>query len=76
MNGKKTIESLKKTLVQILKRKILVPESYLAGGSALYFYLRHRLSIDLDFFVPKPFVSEAFVFKMRDYFDQVNVEII
>lgn len=76
MNGEKTIENLKKILVQILKRKILVPESYLAGGSALYFYLRHRLSIDLDFFVPKPFASEAFVFKMRDYFDQVDVEII
>jgi hypothetical protein len=64
-------QSLEKTLVQLLGNKILPEGSYLAGGTALYYYLHHRLSIDLDFFVPKPFNAEALVFNMRERLETV-----
>jgi len=76
VSGKKKIENLKKILIQILECKILPQESYLAGGTALYFYFRHRLSIDLDFFTSKSFKSESLIFKMRERFDRVDVEIM
>ncbi|MBC8358461.1 MAG: nucleotidyl transferase AbiEii/AbiGii toxin family protein [Candidatus Aminicenantes bacterium] len=76
MNGEKNIKNLKEILTQILESKILPQESYLAGGTALYFYLHHRLSIDLDFFTSKSFKSESLAFKMRERFDRVDVEIM
>jgi len=76
MTGEKKIEDLKKILIQLLTYEILPQESYLAGGTALYFYFRRRLSIDLDFFTSKFFSSESLVPKMRDCFDYVDVEIM
>ena len=76
MTGEKKIEDLKKILIQLLTCEILPQESYLAGGTALYFYFRRRLSIDLDFFTSKFFSSEFLVPKMRDCFDYVDVEIM
>lgn len=76
MNRERKIENLKKILIQILKCKILPQESYLAGGTALYLYFRRRISIDLDFFTSKSFKSESLVFKMRECFDRVDVEIM
>lgn len=76
MSREKKIEELKKILFRLLECKILPQDSYLAGGTALYFYFHNRLSIDLDFFTPKSFKSESLVFKMRECFDHVNVEIM
>lgn len=36
----------------------LLPEAYLAGGTALSLYFAHRVSVDLDFFVPQSFLAE------------------
>lgn len=69
-------QNLEKMLVQLLDNKILPEGSYLAGGTALYYYLHHRLSIDLDFFVPKPFNSEVLVFNMRERFEKVDLELM
>jgi predicted nucleotidyltransferase component of viral defense system len=70
------VHSLEKILVQIIKNKLLPQESYLAGGTAIYFYLRHRLSVDLDFFTPKAFNPEALVFKMRNSIKEVDLELM
>ena len=35
-----------------------LPEAYLAGGTALSLYFAHRISVDLDFFVPQSFLAE------------------
>ena len=35
-----------------------LPDSYLAGGTALSLYFAHRVSVDLDFFVPQSFLAE------------------
>ncbi len=44
----------------------LVPaEAYLAGGTAITVHLRHRVSHDLDFFVPHPFDPEPLVGRLR-----------
>ncbi|WP_343710763.1 nucleotidyl transferase AbiEii/AbiGii toxin family protein [Mycobacterium sp.] len=40
----------------------LVPDDgYLAGGTALTVHLMHRVSRDLDFFIPSPFDTEGLV---------------
>jgi predicted nucleotidyltransferase component of viral defense system len=76
VDWERKIQSLKNILIQIIESQILPSESYLAGGTALYYYLNHRLSIDLDFFTKKDFNSEMLMFKLRDEFGTVNVEII
>ena len=76
MSWERKIEDLEHILIEILKSKILPKDSYLAGGTALYFYLRRRVSVDIDFFSPKPFRPESLVFKARESFDQVDVEIM
>lgn len=35
-----------------------LPDAYLAGGTALALHLAHRVSVDLDFFVPQRFLAE------------------
>jgi predicted nucleotidyltransferase component of viral defense system len=76
MNPGKKRQNLEKILIQLLDNQVLPEECYLAGGTALYYYLHHRLSIDLDFFVPKPFNSEALVFNMRERFKEVDLELM
>jgi predicted nucleotidyltransferase component of viral defense system len=71
-----SIEVLTKQLARLLKCKILPPGSYLAGGTAVYFYLNHRLSVDLDFFSPNDFTPEVFVQNMRECIDNVLVELM
>jgi predicted nucleotidyltransferase component of viral defense system len=66
--------SLDRQLVRLLQCHILPDRSYLAGGTAVYFYLRHRLSVDLDFFTESPFFVELFLSKMKRCFDEVAVE--
>jgi predicted nucleotidyltransferase component of viral defense system len=67
---------LEQILLQLVENKVLPQESYLAGGTAVYFYLSHRLSVDLDFFTPKPFNAEVLIFEMRKLLGQVDVEIL
>ena len=58
----KTILTKNQTIVLecLSKEKILGENFYLTGGTALAeFYLRHRLSEDLDFFSEKEFAPEA-----------------
>ena len=49
-------------VVQLLSRCAgileLLPKAYLAGGTALSLYFAHRVSVDLDFFVPQSFLAE------------------
>lgn len=76
MNWENKIKSLKNTLIQLLKCRILPPDSYLAGGTALYYYFHHRLSVDLDFFTGRDFNPEMLVFKLREAFSAADVEIM
>lgn len=47
------------------KAKILPPDTYLAGGSALALHLGHRISIDFDFFTPSHFVGKDIIQKLE-----------
>lgn len=52
------IETLPKATqhrLELLGAKKITRAFYLAGGSALALHLGHRLSVDLDFFTPRPF---------------------
>lgn len=68
--------NLNKILVDLIEANILPEGSYLAGGTAVYFYLPCRFSIDLDFFSPKPFSAEVMLFKLRELVQEVEVEIL
>jgi predicted nucleotidyltransferase component of viral defense system len=70
------LEILEKHLSNLLKCSLLPEKSYLAGGTAVYFYLKHRISVDLDFFTPTPFNSELFIPEMKECFDDVQVELM
>lgn len=72
----KIVDALELQLERLLNCDILPPDSYLAGGTAVYFYLKHRVSVDLDFFTPKNFNLEAFIHKMKECFDHVHVELM
>ena len=63
-------------LERLLACRILPAQTYLAGGTAVYFYLQHRLSVDLDFFTQSNFNSEIFLSKAKGCFDKVSVELI
>jgi len=76
VNLKSKLRGLNNVLLKLLKIPILPSDSYLAGGTALYFYLHHRLSVDLDFFTQKDFIPEMLVFKLREKFGTVDVEIM
>ncbi len=67
---------LENILVKLIKSAILPHDCYLAGGTALYYHLHHRLSVDLDFFSPKPFSPETFMFKFRQEFGEVDLELM
>jgi len=62
------------TLARLLQSNVLPDQSYLAGGTAVYLYLMHRLSMDLDFFTNTQFTAEIFLAKMKRDFDEVVVE--
>ena len=74
--SKNIIPLLEQQLTRVLKCKILPEGTYLAGGTAVYFYLKHRMSVDLDFFTRDEFSSEVFVHAMRGCFDEVVVELL
>ncbi len=76
MNWEETFKELNNQLIQINKCKILPEGSYLAGGTALSLFLNHRISIDLDFFTPKKFNSQQFIYAMKTCFEDIEVELI
>lgn len=57
---KKTWQSL-----AVLGQSRLLKDAYLAGGTALALQLKHRVSVDLDFFTQKKFQEQRFVEKMK-----------
>jgi len=74
--SKQVLRSLEQQLIRTLNCGILPEGTYLAGGTAVYFYLHHRLSVDLDFFTPTPFSSEILLNAMNECFQQVTVELL
>lgn len=67
---------LEEKLAHLLAYNLLPDKSYLAGGTAVYFYLKHRISVDLDFFTPTAFNSDLLVHKMKECFAVVHVELM
>lgn len=76
MNWEDTLNILKIQLIQIMKCRLLPEASYLAGGTAIGLFLSHRRSVDLDFFTPKKFNSQYFVYDMKKCFKDAVVEIM
>jgi Nucleotidyl transferase AbiEii toxin, Type IV TA system len=73
--GKKE-KSLENVLTRLIKASILPDDCYLAEGTAVFLRLHHRISVDLDFFSPRPFNSEILVFRLREEFAEVEVELM
>lgn len=69
-------KSLEKILINLLKSNLFSAKSYLAGGTAIYFHLKHRLSIDLDFFTQEKFNSEIILINIKELFNKVKIEIL
>ena len=63
-------------LAKLLESAALPNDCYLAGGTALYFHLHHRLSVDLDFFSSRPFLPETLVFRLREEFGEVDLGLM
>lgn len=76
MNPSQKLAALNNILGRIVESQVLPDDCYLAGGTAAYIYFHHRLSIDLDFFSPRPFNSNSIVVKFREKFEQVDIELI
>lgn len=53
-----------KNILAILAKSQLLKEAYLAGGTGCALHLGHRISYDLDFFIPKKFEVLPFAKKM------------
>jgi len=76
VNVKKKAALLERLLLQLIEDRVLPQDGYLAGGTAVYFYLRHRFSIDIDFFTSKPFNGEALLFRLRESVEETDIEIL
>ena len=76
MNIKERAALLERLLLQLIESQVLPQGGYLAGGTAVYFYLRHRFSVDLDFFTPRPFNAEVQLFKIRELIKDTDVELL
>jgi predicted nucleotidyltransferase component of viral defense system len=68
--------ALENVLAKLLESAVLPLDCYLAGGTALYFHLHHRLSVDLDFFSPRPFLPETLVFRLRQEFGEADLGLM
>jgi len=75
-NSQQSIVSLKHNLARTIQCNTLPEGTYLAGGTSVYFYLHHGLSVDLDFFTPNRFISAMLLHAMRECFDEVGVELL
>jgi predicted nucleotidyltransferase component of viral defense system len=76
MNWDKRKESLVRVLDKILASGVLPSDSYLAGGTAVFLHLNHRISIDLDFFSPGAFTAIIVLERLKQEFKPVQIEII
>lgn len=76
MKWEDIFKTLKNQLIQINECRILPEGCYLAGGTAVSLFLNHRISIDLDFFTPKKFNSQQFIYAMEKCFKDIEVELI
>ena len=76
MNSADQARNLENILAKLAKSRILPHDCYLAGGTALYFHFHHRLSVDLDFFSPRPFNPEMLAFKFREEFGEIDLELM
>jgi len=74
--SKNIVPLLEEQLGRLLTCNILPANAYLAGETAVYFYLRHRLSVNLDFFTQNDFNSEIFLSSAKGCFDEVAVELL
>lgn len=72
----KYIKNLEQILTKILKNSFLPENTYMAGGTALYYYLNHRISIDIDCFTPDVFRPDTLAAEAGRLFDQTDVEIL
>lgn len=52
--------------LEILEKAEILKDFYLAGGTGLAFQLKHRLSLDLDFFTRKDIDTKIFIQKLKD----------
>ena len=73
---KDSLIQLKNVAGTLVNSRILPQGSYLAGGTAISFYLNHRVSVDLDFFTEFKFVPEQLFFHLQQCFDKVYLEVM
>jgi predicted nucleotidyltransferase component of viral defense system len=76
MMKRNVLDILEKKLAHLIRYNLLPEKSYLAGGTAVYLYLKHRVSVDLDFFTPTAFNSDLLIHKIKECFDHVQVELM
>jgi predicted nucleotidyltransferase component of viral defense system len=76
MMKRNILDLLEKKLAHLIKYDLLPEKSYLAGGTAVYLYLKHRVSVDLDFFTPTAFNSDLLIHKIKECFNHVHVELM
>lgn len=69
-------ESLNMTAARIISAGILPAKTYLVGGTAVFFYLNHRLSYELDFYTSERFRSEFILHQLRQTFRSVQIELM
>ncbi len=69
-------DALGMTAARIIKAGVLPAKTCLAGGTAVFFYLRHRLSYDLDFFTSERFRAETILHQLRQTFNAVQLEVM
>lgn len=70
------LEILRAQLAEVLRCNVLPPNSYLAGGTAVYLYLKHRIPIEIDFFTPTNFNSENFLYLIEHRIEDIDVELM
>ncbi len=63
-------------ICQALASQSLAAEYYLAGGTALALQIKHRKSIDLDFFTPNNIDAETITAWLDHLFPSKDVEIV
>lgn len=58
-----------KALDLVVDSRVLLPQTYLAGGTAVALHLGHRYSYDLDFFTNRRFDAKAVLRKLKKIYD-------
>jgi len=63
--SQKIIPKKTKINLETLRKKGILKDFYLAGGTGLALQLKHRLSLDLDFFTQKDIDTKIFIQKLK-----------